>query len=130
MNLNTFQQISEEHYRRLEQYVVRLKEAGLKLPGRGGKVNKTAVATACGFNRETFTQNRRFAALLDDAVEKLGVDTPAAEVPQATQRESRDKSRILVLEQQLAAVRGENWELRRRLARYEHAITTGRRVIA
>ena len=130
MNLNTFQQISEENYCRLEQYLERLRAAGLKLPGRAGKVNKTAVAMACGFNRETFTQNKRFATLLEDAVEELGFDIPAARAPEAAKRDSRDKSRILVLEQQLAALRSENWELRRRLARYEHAIATGRRVIA
>jgi hypothetical protein len=129
MSLNGFQQISEENYHRLEEYIGRLKDAGLKLPSRGGRVNKTAVATACGFNRETFTQNKRFEKLINDAVEELGLDIPT-KVPEATPRDSRDKSRILVLEQQLAALRSENWELRRKLARYEHATTTRRRVIA
>lgn len=129
-NLNTFQQISEANYRRLEQYIERLRESGLKLPGRAGKVNKTAIATACGFNRETFAQNKRFLTLLENAVEELGVDIAATGTPEAPNRDTRDKSRILVLEQQLASLRGENWELRRRLARYEHAVATGRRVIA
>ena len=129
MSMNPFQQISEENYRRLEEYVQRLREADLRLPSRGGKVNKTAVATACGFNRETFTQNKRFEKLLNDAVEELGLDIPA-KAPETTSEDSRDKSRITALEQQLAALRGENYELRRKLARYEHATTTGRRVIA
>jgi hypothetical protein len=92
-------------------------------------VNKTAIATACGFNRETFTQNKRFEKVLDEAVAELGLEIPA-KVPDPVPRDSRDKSRILTLEQQLAALRSENWELRRRLARYEHATTSGRRVIA
>lgn len=129
MSLNSFQQISDDNYRRLEEYIARLREADLKLPSRGGRVNKTAVATACGFNRETFNQNKRFENLINAAVEELGLDGPA-KTPEANPRDSRDKSRILVLEQQLAALRSENWELRRRLARYEHATATGRRVIA
>lgn len=127
MTLNAFQQISEENYQRLEQYIQRLREAGLKFPSRGGKVNKTAVASACGFNRETFAQNRRFESCLAKAVEAIGLELPVA-VEQPT-RDTADKSRITVLEQQLAAMRSENYELRRRLARYDHMSSTGRRVI-
>lgn len=129
MSLNTFQQISEYHYRRLEEYIQRLREAELKLPSRGGKVNKTAVATACGFNREIFAQNKRFETVINDAVKQLGLEV-VAKAPETDPRNKRDKARILVLEQALAALRSENYELRRKLARYEHATTTGRRVIA
>ncbi len=129
MSLNTFQRISEENYGSLLQYIQRLRDAQLKLPSRGGRVNKTAVATACGFNRETFAQNRRFEKLLSDAVEELGLDVPA-KVTETARRDSGDKARITTLEQQLAALRSENYELRRKLARYEHATVTGRRVIA
>lgn len=128
MSLNTFQQISEENYRRLEDYIQRLRDAELKLPGRGGRVNKTAVATACGFNRETFAQNKRFDALITEAVKELGLEAP--KVPEVDPRERRDKARILTLEQALASLRSENLELRRKLARYEYMTTTGRRVIA
>ncbi|MGO7297128.1 hypothetical protein ACC718_09945 [Rhizobium ruizarguesonis] len=125
--MNSFQQVSEENYLRLEAYIDRMGGAGLKLPSRGGKVNKTAVATACGFNRETFTQNKRFDRRLDQAVAALGLDGPPAAEP--LRRDGADKARITILEQQLASLRGENYELRRRLARYEHATLTGRRVI-
>ncbi|MGO8374651.1 hypothetical protein ACC745_02815 [Rhizobium ruizarguesonis] len=125
--MNSFQQVSEENYLRLEAYIDRMGGAGLKLPSRGGKVNKTAVATACGFNRETFTQNKRFDRRLDQAVAALGLDGPPA--PEPLRRDGADKARITILEQQLASLRGENYELRRRLARYEHATLTGRRVI-
>lgn len=130
MSLNTFQQISEENYHRLEEYIIRLKEAGLKLPSRAGRVNKTAVATACGFNRETFAQNKRFERLLEEAVADLGLDIPETTKPEVVSRDRGDKSKITALEQQLAALRSENYELRRKLARYEHATATGRRVIA
>ncbi len=127
MSINSFQQVSEENYVRLEAYLDRMESAGLKLPSRGGKVNKTAVATACGFNRETFTQNKRFERRLSDAVVALGLEGPAA--PEPPRRDGADKARITILEQQLASLRGENYELRRRLARYEHATLTGRRVM-
>jgi hypothetical protein len=129
MNMNTFQQISEENYSSLLQYIQRLRDAKLRLPSRGGRVNKTAVATACGFNRETFAQNRRFEKLLSEAVEELGLDVPVNSAD-TVRRDSGDKARITTLEQQLAALRSENYDLRRKLARYEYATATGRRVIA
>jgi uncharacterized protein YceH (UPF0502 family) len=128
MTLNPFQQISEENYRRLAEYIQRVRDAGLKLPSRGGKVNKTAVATACGFNRETFAQNKRFDQLLSTAVNEIGLDL--REITEPTARSAADKSRITMLEQQVASLRSENYELRRKLARYEHATVTGRRVLA
>lgn len=134
MTLNPFQQVSEENYAKLEEYLGRLKAAGLKLPSRGAKVNKTAVATACGFNRETFNQNERFDVRLHSAVTELGLEEKAvaketSDPAETPKRDTADKTRITQLEQQLASVRSENYELRRRLARYEHATLTGKRVI-
>ncbi|WP_242218831.1 hypothetical protein [Shinella zoogloeoides] len=129
MSLNRFQQISEENYAKLETYVERLQAAGLKLPSRGGRVNKTAVATACGFNRETFDQNARFEKRLMEAVEDLGLEPPKSAETPATTRDSGDKARITALEQQVASLRSENLELRHKVARYEHSTQTGRRVI-
>ncbi|WP_137131167.1 hypothetical protein [Rhizobium sp. FY34] len=127
MSLNRFQKISEENYAKLETYVERLQAAGLKLPSRGGKVNKTAVATACGFNRETFDQNARFENRLIQAVKDLGLEPPRS--TEKPTHDSGDKARITALEQQLASVRSENLELRHKVARYEHSTLTGRRVI-
>ena len=127
MTVKAFQQVSEENFGRLEAYVAQLRGAGLKFPSRGGKVNKTAVATACGFNRETFTQNKRFDRYLDEAVTELGLDAPA--VLEQNRRDGADKARITQLEQQLASLRGENYELRRKLARFEHSTLTGKRVM-
>ncbi len=122
--------VSDVNHERLVAYVDRLRAGALRLPGRHGRVNKTAVAQACGFARETFQQNPRFAATLDAAVERLGIELPASEA--APERNSDDKARILRLEQQLAASRSEAHELRRRLRRYdaiaEHMAATGRRV--
>ncbi len=126
----SFLGISEENHSKLVEYIERLRAASLTLPGRQGKVNKTAVARACGFARETFQQNPRFAATLDAAVEDVGIDVPEAEEPEP--RNTADKATIMRLEQHLAALRSENYELRRRLKRYEaiadHMSGTGRRV--
>lgn len=125
-----FQQVSDDNLARLTGYIGRLRDAGLRLPAHAGSVNKTAVARACGFARETFQQNARFAATLDAAIEQLGIELPASEA--APERNSDDKARILRLEQQLAASRSEAHELRRRIRRYdaiaEHMAATGRRV--
>lgn len=127
----SFLEISGEHHARLAEYIERLRAAGLRLPGRHGKVNKTAVARACGFARETFQQNQRFAETLDAAVAELGIELPAAEEPEP--RNTEDKAKIMRLEQQLSASRSEVHELRRRLRRYEaivdHMAASGRRVI-
>lgn len=127
MSLNLFQQISEENFDKLVTYVDRMRSAGMMLPSRGGKVNKTAVATACGFNRETFDQNDRFKVALAKAVDELGLEPQ--KTAEKSPRDAGDKARITMLEQQLASLRGENYELRRKLARYEHSTLTGRRVV-
>lgn len=126
MGQKSFLMISEENHANLTQYIDRLRS-----PGHLGKINKTAVARACGFSREVFQQNLRFSQTLDAAERELGIDVPQAS--EAETRSSDDKAKILRLEQQLTAVRSENYELRRRLRRYEaivdHVACTGRRVV-
>jgi hypothetical protein len=128
----SFREISDAHHAALLEYVGRMRSAGLKLPSHGGTVNKTAVARACGFAREAFQQNPRFAGTLEAAVAELGLDRGEV-VQEPTARNADDKARILQLEQQLAACRSEALDLRRKLRRYEaiaeHVGTTGRRVV-
>jgi hypothetical protein len=126
----SFLEVSEEHHTSLLAYIDRLRTADLKFPGHLGKVNKTAVARACGFSREVFQQNLRFSITLEEAVKTIGIEVPQVELPEP--RNTSDKATILRLEQQLSALRSENYELRRRLRRYEvlaeHMANTGRRV--
>ncbi|WP_160010456.1 hypothetical protein [Rhizobium sp. 18055] len=121
------QAVSEQNYAKLLEYIERLRRAKLRFPEHGGKVNKTAVATACGFNRETFAQNARFERALNEGVDELGLQP--REAMESAPQDAAIKARITQLEQQLAAVRSENYELRRRLAQYDHMTLTGRRVI-
>lgn len=127
----SLQAVSEGNHARLLSYIASLRSKALPLPGHLGKVNKTAVANECGFSRETFQQNQRFAATLAAAVQELGVGLPEADDPR--ERNAAEKARISKLEQQLTALRSENYELRKRLRRYEaiadHMVATGRRVL-
>lgn len=129
----SFRDVSDGNHGALVEYLDRLRAAGLKLPARGGVVNKTAVARACGFARETFQQNPRFSATLNAAVGAIGIEVPLEPVT-PVDRNSEEKARILQLEQQLAVSRGEVLDLRRKLRRYEaiaeHVGSTGRRVIS
>jgi hypothetical protein len=124
----SFRQVSDVNHASLVEFIQRLHDAGLKFPARGGVVNKTAVARACGFARETFQQNPRFAATLDAAVTEIGIEVPEAGAEPAA-RNNEEKARILQLEQQLAVARSEALDLRRKLRRYEaiaeHVGTTG-----
>ncbi|OQP88181.1 hypothetical protein BTR14_01615 [Rhizobium rhizosphaerae] len=125
--LNRYQKISEENYKKLLAYIGHIRSAGLAFPSHNGKVNKTAVAVACGFNRETFDQNERFRDCLAAAVTELGLQIE--EQVASDKLNSADKAQIARLEQQVAALRSENLELRRKVKRYEHMVSTGRRVI-
>lgn len=43
------QETGQQHIKALKNYLDELRCAGSGLPSRAGKVNTTAVATACGF---------------------------------------------------------------------------------
>lgn len=126
-------QAGEEHLLALCEYLRRLAEAGEGVPERAGKANVTAVALACGFNREVLYQNPRCKAVLAEAVVRLGLAKPSADVADDGQDDrARLENRIRTLEQQNAALYAEVHELRRRLRRVEHIeehfVRTGRRI--
>jgi hypothetical protein len=135
-------QVGAENAQRLRAYISELRTKGVRIPVRNGKPDKSAIAIACGFNRQTLYNNPEAVALLNDAIIEIGVDTgtpPAAEgkaLHLQQQMDLRDR-RIQRLEQLLAtrsaensALRQENKELKEQLRQYktlEEAIsTTGR----
>lgn len=130
------QEVGTENVERLRAYLADLDGRGLPLPTRGGEVNVSAIALACGFNRQVLYVNEAAKALLADAVAKGGFvreeaagDGEADEKP-VTRTDRRDR-RIHRLEQENAALKAENAGLRERLRRLEHVETvmmTGRRV--
>lgn len=123
-----------ENVRRLEAYLQALAENGQPLPERNGKVNVSAIAIACRFDRQVLYKNPAAKALLDEAVERLGfvARQPRQEgEPEQREHDPRDR-RIHKLEQENASLRAELVGLRDRLRRLQHVeahmVESGRRV--
>lgn len=119
--------IGAEHAERLQQY---LKDIDV-LPARGGKLNVTAVALACGFDRGVLYANSECKRLIKAAIESKGLQGLEDRVVAPTDdRCRRLEHQVGQLEQRLAALSAENEALRakvRRLAHVEsHMIATGR----
>ena len=116
-------EIGERHVGTLQAYLERLRSVGEPLPTRNGRPNLSAIAIACGFDRQTLYKNPTAKALLREAVDVLGLAQPqeeSADEPEATPKADRRDRRILQLEQHNAALRAEIRGLREQLARYRH----------
>jgi hypothetical protein len=101
---------------------------------RGGEINRSAIALACGFNRQVLYVNEGAKALLDEAIAGAGLgeglEQAGGDDKPVTRSDKRDR-RIHQLEQANAALRAENHGLRERLRRLEHVeavMMAGRRV--
>jgi len=128
-------QVGAEYVERLKSYLADVATEGRPLPARGGKPNASAIALACGFDRQVLYKNPAAKELFDKAARELGVERAAdhekfdSEKPVA-RSDPRDQ-RILKLEQENASLRAERADLRARLRRLEHIeelmVETGRR---
>jgi hypothetical protein len=97
----------------------------------GDKLNRTEIAAECGFARSALGTNgrlQRFLRRLErilrknnilKSVEKLDANSIKAESDRKDTALGRTRSRVKVLEQQLAAITAERDDLRRRLDRLE-----------
>ncbi|WP_370139957.1 MULTISPECIES: hypothetical protein [unclassified Bradyrhizobium] len=116
----------------LKNYLEALEREGRPLPMHAGEPNVSAIALACGFNRQVLYKNPAAAALLAAARAKLPAAAAGEEEAKPETKSDRRDRRILSLEQQNAALRAENAGLREKLRRLEQVedimITTGRRV--
>ncbi|WP_132255470.1 hypothetical protein [Methylobacterium segetis] len=106
MNGLSGREIGERHVTALRAWLDGLEAAGQLLPTRNGRINLSAIAIACGFDRQTLYKNPAAKALLEEAEGR----------PQTDRRDRR----ILQLEQHNAALRAEVRGLREQLARYRH----------
>ncbi|MFB9270060.1 DUF6262 family protein [Bradyrhizobium erythrophlei] len=89
------------------------------LPGRGGKVNISAVALGAGVDRQLlYRQEAR--EMIAQAVQQKGLSMPSQKKNAQAEIPAWASQRILQLENQLTAARVEAHELRNRLQRYEH----------
>ena len=131
----------EENLAKVRRYLDGLKATGQSVPLQDGGPNITAIAEASGVLRNVFYTNAGVKRLL---AEFIGAPGEGKQEPTGLIRAQRQldikERRILQLEQQLASVRVEAEELRKRLAvaeqkliRYrvieEEIVQAGRRVI-
>jgi regulator of replication initiation timing len=138
-------QVGAENAQQLRNYISAIKANGGRLPSYKGKPDKSAIAMACRFNRQTLYNNPEAVSILEAAVEELGLEEERRESvvtnSKAThlqrQVDLRDR-RIRELEGNLEArvaennaIKKENKELKERLRQYafiEEVMTTnGRR---
>lgn len=138
-------QVGAENAQQLRNYITAVKASGGRLPSYKGKPDKSAIAIACRFNRQTLYNNPEAVSILEAAVEELGLEEEQHESvvtnPKAThlqrQVHRRDR-RIQELEEHLEAriaenhaIKKENKELKEKLRQYafiEEVMTTnGRR---
>jgi hypothetical protein len=112
------QQIGAENAEKLSDYLAELKLKGAHLPSRNGKADKSAIALACGFNRQTLYNNPEAVALLEQAVHDIGLEDGNAppgggKIEHVQRRLDQRDRRIQQLEEKLTAKEAENAELRR-----------------
>ncbi|NKL02970.1 hypothetical protein GFM02_33250 [Rhizobium leguminosarum bv. viciae] len=89
------------------------------LPGRGTKVNLSAVALGAGVDRQ-FLYRPEAAGMIAKAVQEKGLAMPEQGKAPQLEVPAWASQRILQLENQLTTARAEVHELRKRLQRYEH----------
>jgi hypothetical protein len=112
------QQIGAENAEKLRNYLEVLKSKGVRLPSRDGKVDKSAIAIACGFNRQTLYNNPDAVALLEQAVHDIGLEDgktqlAGGKIEHVQRRLDQRDRRIQQLEEKLTAKEAENAELRK-----------------
>lgn len=128
---------AEKNVAKLQSYIAGLKEDRRRLPARAGDVNRSKIASACGFNRSVLYDNEIAIQVIEHAKREIGLEGPKSKPTggvQITQKEDKSQSRELHRLQQLnATLRAENQDLRKRLREYDHIeermIQTGRRII-
>jgi hypothetical protein len=113
----------EQNLAKVRSYLAGLQAAGQSLPLEDGHPNISAIAEAAGVLRNVFYTNSGVKKLLAEFVGRraLVAGGSAALLRAQHQVEAKDR-RILQIEQQLANVKAENEELRKRLAEAEREL--------
>lgn len=131
-----------ENVESLRSYLDDLRSKGGSLPSRNGKPDKSTIAIACGFDRQTFYNNPEAIALLEKAAEEIGVGGGgrqaggrAAHLEQLLSGRDRHiqhlEERLQARTAEVEELRRQKRELKERLRQYEIAeevmTTTGRK---
>lgn len=131
-------EMAREYEARLQHYLAH----ATALPSRGGKLNVSAVASACGFDRQVLYKNKTARAMIERAVrdkglmgiedstgDGAGAASSEAMVPMAKLR--AEQRRVTLLEKRLSEMIARNAALRARLHRHamveDDLIAAGRR---
>ncbi len=120
--------VGVENVRKLKVYL----DSADSVPARNGKVAITALAEACGVDRQALYRNPAAKALIGDAVAKKGLKGVEPREGAEDAQHVLLERRITSLEQRNAALAAENFELRRKLRQYaavEDIMCQGKRVI-
>lgn len=123
-------QIAEENYLCFLRWKQEKTDADFKALERRGVISRTEIVKECGFARSALTQNPRIKAALKDLEDGLrarGILPPEVEAEESselpmrevgTQKRMFDADRLRRLEQDNAALKQENAELKRQLSKY------------
>ena len=105
-----------ENVAKLESYLSTVDS----IPERNGKANMSAIAEACGFDRQTLYKNPKAKQLLEEAIKKKGLK--GVEI-----QEDKTPPEIAALERQISSLQQANsslvaevYELRSKLKRFNH----------
>jgi len=117
----------EENLAKVRRYLADLKGTGQSLPLQDGRPNITAIGEASGVLRNVFYTNAGVKRLLAEFIGGVGeVKMEPTGLARAQRQLDMKERRILQLEQQLASVKAETEELRKRLAAAEQKLISYR----
>jgi hypothetical protein len=122
---------AEEIVTAVKEYTKRLRDNVEPLPERSGKINVSAVAEACGFDRGRFYSNKEANDILDDYALEFGLRGIEVRDSQEDSEKLFLEQRVNELEKRIAAQFAEIEELRYQLAQYRHIeniLVEGKRV--
>jgi hypothetical protein len=123
-------QIAEENYQRFKEWILQKSDADFKALERRGVISRTDIVKECGFARSALTQNPRIKTALkdlEDGLRSRNILPPEVDAEETrelpmrevgTQKRVFDMERLRRLEQDNAALKEENAELKRQLSKY------------
>jgi hypothetical protein len=123
-------QIAEVNYQRFLEWAQDKTDADFKALERRGVISRAEIVKECGFARSALTQNPRIKAALkslEDNLRTRGVLPPEVETDESndvpireigSEKRKFDADRLRRLEQDNAALKQENAELKRQLLKY------------
>lgn len=135
-NTRSGAQIGAENFSKLQAYLVQLENEGGKVPlTKDGRPNLSAIALACGFDRQVLYNNPRCKDIIQTKLRVIGGTTQTTE-PTAKASYDPKERRIRELEKQVADLTERLGQAEKKLAEaqvyqklYEHACATGRTLV-